>query len=129
MNGLKLYQLQYESTSWKRLLDFMMDENIRQKNRLSQLLKDNFQKNMLNDIETFQNNFLKEDEIIGILRNDIAELDKRLADHMFEDREQVFEVAKRLKKLRNNIMYAEQRFCRLKGDFNDYLFENIIYTR
>lgn len=128
MNNLKLNQLLYESTSWKRLLDFMMDENIRQKNRLALLLKDNYQKHMLNDIETFQNNFLKEDEIIGILRNDVADLEKRLAANIFDDRQLVFEVVKRLKKLRANIMCAEQRFCRVKSDFNDYLFERIIYT-
>ena len=54
MPELKLKQLKYESDTWKRLLDFMMDENIQLKNRLSEVLKDQFDKNLLDDVERFQ---------------------------------------------------------------------------
>ena len=53
MPELKLKQLQNESDSWKKLLGFMMDENIRLKNRLSELLKDKFDKNLLEEVESF----------------------------------------------------------------------------
>ena len=125
MPELKLKQLQYESDTWKRLLGFMMDENIHLKNRLSEVLKDNFDKNLLEGVEGFQNNFIKEDELIGLLRNDVAGLDKLLEREIFEDGKIVNEIDKRLKNLRNNIVYAEKQFGKLKLEFNNYLSENI----
>jgi len=125
MPELKLKQLQYESDTWKRLLGFMMDENIHLKNRLSEVLKDKFDKNLLVEIEGFQNNFIKEDELIGLLRNDVAGLDKLLEREIFEDGKIVNEIDKRLKNLRNNIVYAEKQFGKLKLEFNNYLSENI----
>ena len=80
MPELKLKQLQFESDTWKRLLVFMMDENIHLKNRLSEVLKDQFDKNLLVEVEGFQNNFIKEDELIGLMRNDVAELDKLFSE-------------------------------------------------
>lgn len=125
MPELKLKQLQYESDTWKRLLGFMMDENIHLKNRLSEVLKDKFNKNLLVEIEGFQNNFIKEDELIGLLRNDVAGLDKLLEREIFEDGKIVNEIDRRLKNLRNNIVYAEKQFGKLKLEFNNYLSENI----
>ena len=125
MPELKLKQLQYESDTWKRLLGFMMDENIHLKNRLSEVLKDNFDKNLLEGVEGFQNNFIKEDELIGLLRNDVAGLDKLLEREIFEEGKIVNEIDRRLKNLRNNIVYAEKQFGKLKLEFNNYLSENI----
>ena len=125
MPELKLKQLQYESDTWKRLLVFMMDENIHLKNRLSEVLKDQFDKNLLVEVEGFQNNFIKEDEMIGLLRNDVAELDKLLVREIFEDGKIINEIDRRLKNLRNNIIIAERQFGKLKLEFNNYLSENI----
>ena len=125
MPELKLKQLQYESDTWKRLLVFMMDENIHLKNRLSEVLKDKFDKNLLVEIEGFQSNFIKKDELIGLLRNDVAGLDKLLEREIFEDGKIVNEIERRLKNLRNNIVYAEKQFGKLKLEFNNYLSENM----
>lgn len=125
MPELKLKQLQYESDTWKRLLVFMMDENIHLKNRLSQVLKDKFDKNLLEEVESFQSNFLKEDDLIGLLRNDVAELDKLLVREIFEDGKIIKEIDGRLNKLRNNIITAERQFGKLKSEFNSYLSENM----
>ena len=47
---LKLIQLQYEINTWKRLLSFMSEENIQLKNRLSEVLKNKFDKNLLEEV-------------------------------------------------------------------------------
>ena len=125
MPELKLKQLQYESDTWKRLLVFMMDENINLKYRLSQVLKDKFDKNLLEEVENFQSGFIKEDELIGLLRNEVAELDKLLILELFEDGIIIEKVNKKIKKLRNNIRNAERQFGKLKSEFNSYLSENI----
>jgi regulator of replication initiation timing len=125
MPELKLKQLQYEADTWKRLLGFMMDENIHLKNRVSQILKDRFDENLLEEVEVFQSSFIKEDALIGLLRNDVAELDKLLQKEVFEDGVIIKNVESKLKKLRHNIKNAEKQFGKLKIDFNNYLSENI----
>jgi regulator of replication initiation timing len=125
MPELKLKQLQYESDSWKRLLGFIVDENIHLKNRLSEVLKDKFDNNLLEEVEGFQSSFIKEDELIGLLRNDVAELDKLLVREIFEDGKIANEIDKKLNRLRNNITIAEKQFGKLKVEFNSYLSENV----
>jgi len=125
MPELKLKQLQYENETWKRLLGFMKDENVYLKTRLSELLKDNFDKNLLEEVENFQSRFIKEDELIGLLRNDAAELDRLLEREIFEDGQILNQVEKQLKKLRRNIKIAQRQFARLKLEFNNYLSENM----
>lgn len=125
MPALKLKQLQYETDTWKRLLAFMMEENIHLKIRLSEILKDNFDVKKLEVAEDFQSNFIKEDELIGLLRNDIAELDKLFGMKIFEDGWLINEIDIKLKNLRNNIITAERRFGKLQVDFNSYLSQNL----
>lgn len=125
MPAVKLHQLQHESNTYKRVLSFMMDENIHLKNRLSTILKDRFNNNLLEDVEKFQNRFLKEDELIGLLRNDVSEMEKLFASEVSEEGEVIGEINHRIRKLRNNISHAEKDFLKLKVDFNSYMSENI----
>ena len=123
----KLKQLQNESDSWKKLLGFMIDENVRLKNRLSEVLKDKFDKNLLVEAEGFQSRFIKEDQLVSLLRNDISELDKLLVRDIVEDRKIINETGRRLKNLRNNIANAENQYGKLKLEFINFLSENIQY--
>ena len=125
MPELKLKQLQFESNAWKRLLCFMMDENNHLKNRIAEILKDDVDKNLLEEIENFQSNFIKQDELINLLRNDAAELDKLLMKEIFEDGKIIKEINKKLKDLRNNIPTIEKQCTRVKLEFNSYLLETL----
>ncbi len=125
MPGLKLKQLQSERDTWRRLLVFMKDENVHLKNRLAEVLKNSIETNLLEDIENFHSSFLKEDELIDFLRNDVTELDRLLAQEIFEDGKLINKVDKKIKSIRKNIEIAEQHFGRLKSEFNSYLAENI----
>lgn len=123
MSELKLKQLQHESEGWKRLLCFMLDENIHLKNRLSEILKSNLDKTSLDDVENFHNNFLKEDQIIRLLRNEVAEFDKLLIREESEDGIIKKKINSNLKRLRNNIKTAEKQFGKLRTDFSSYILE------
>lgn len=125
MQELKLKQLQYETNTWKRLLCFMQEENVYLKNRLSEVLKDRFNYNLLEDVESFQSGFIKEDELICFLRNEIAEIDEELEKEIFEDGKLNKGMGKRIIQLRNNLFNAEKRFGKIKMSFNNYLSENI----
>ena len=121
MFELNFKQLQYESDTWKRLLEFMMEENVYQKNRLSEILMDNFAESLLADAETFLNRFIKEDDIIALLRHEVAELDKLLTRDVAKDGLQKKETLKKTGRIRNNISVAELQFKKLKTDFNSYV--------
>lgn len=125
MPAFKLKQLQFENNTWKRLLGFMMDENIHLKNRIAEILKTTVEKNMLEEIENFQNSFIRQDDLIGLLRNDTFELDRLLVRERFEDGKIIKKIDDQLKKLRNNINITEKQFSKLKSEFNNYLLENI----
>ncbi len=122
---LKLKQLQYESETWKRLLDFLMDENINLKHRLSEILKNKFDKILMDELEDYQSNFIKEDEVIGLLRYEVAELDKLIENEITENNQLNLEIEKKINNLRNNISTVEKQFSNLKLDFNCYLSENM----
>ena len=101
-----------------------MEENIRLKNRIAEILKDNFDTGLLENIETFQNNFIDEDTRMSLLRDDVADLEKLLQHEPFENKTTPA-IETKLKKIRNNIMEAEKQFSGLKLAFNNYLSKNM----
>ncbi len=125
MPDLELRQLQYESDTWKRLLGFLEEENIHLKNRLSEILKNGFNDNLLDELENFHGRFVKEDELIRLLRNNVAELDDLLVREVLEDGKIIKEIRRKLKNLSDNIQNVQERFTRLKLEFNSFISENI----
>jgi hypothetical protein len=125
MPVMKLKQLQYENETWKRLLGFMTDENVHMKNRVSEVLVNSTDKSLLEQLEVFLNRFIKEDERIGLLRNQAAELDKLLVKELFEDGRTMKEAVAKLERIRGNIKTAEKQFASLKVEFNNFLLSII----
>jgi glutaredoxin 2 len=123
MPQLILRQFEYESDTWKRLLSFMIDENIHLKNRLVEILKSIPDQSSLEEMENFHSRFIKEDDLINLLRNDVAELDRLLIREVFEDGKIFEDINRKLNKLRNNIVNAELQFSQLKLEFNNYFSE------
>jgi hypothetical protein len=125
MPELKLKQLQYETDTWKRLLGFMQEENVHLKNRLAEVLKDKFDNNLLEEVEVFQTNFLKEDELISFLRNEVAEIDNELLKDIFIDGKIDKKIEKKISQLRKNLTNAEKSFAKMKLSFKNYLSQNV----
>ncbi|KAA9041099.1 hypothetical protein FW778_03395 [Ginsengibacter hankyongi] len=124
MQQKKISQLQIEVNTWKRLLNFFKEENVYLKNRLSDILKDGFDRKFLDEFENFQTKFIKQDEVISLLRNDTAELDKLLDGDLnagIIDES----VDKKLAHLRNNMANYERQFFQLQLNFNTYLAEKM----
>lgn len=126
MHRLNVEQLQYESDTWKRVLSFMSEENIRLKHRLSEVLRNKFDPRLLVKAEIFQNNFIREDDLIALLQNDIADFDRVLVRELFEDGVIVADVKRRVKGIRAHINTVEKGFNKLKFEFNNYLTEYIL---
>ncbi len=119
--ALKIKQLTYEINTWKRLLDFMTDEIIHQKYKLSEILNNNFTPVLLNEVENYLSRFIKEDELNGMLRYDVAEIDYLLEKNIMEVGKITPDIEKRLTILRNDISIAETEFRKLKVEFNNFI--------
>ena len=127
MSSQMLKQLLYEIGYWRQLSGFMMEENIHHKNSLSLLLKDNLYESLLDEIDFFHSRFIREDNVIRFLRNNIAELDTLLAGENLTDCLLPDKIQKEIKSLRKNMNNSAADFCVLKNDFNTFLSENIFY--
>jgi len=123
MTGIKLRLLRLESDTWKRILEFMTEENIHLKHRLSEILKDDVERDLLMTAEIFQNSFVREDELIRLLRKDVFAFDQLLAREIYEDGAIVNKVMKSFKAIRKNISESESQFNQLKYQFSNYLLE------
>lgn len=120
MPELKLKQLISEADTWKRSVEYMIEENIHLKKRLTEILKNGYDKAVLEKAEYFQNEFIKEDELVGLIRDDLAQIDKLLIRDSFENGT-VNEINRKFLRLRNNMHTAEKHFSELKLDFSNYL--------
>jgi hypothetical protein len=127
MKRISLIQFQYEIASWKRLLDFIINENVYLKNQLAVVLKGKIDHQMLEESESLQNRFINEDEWVGLLRNEIAEVEKMLNKAIAENQLGSIQFDQSVSKLRNSIYNTEKQFEALRTTFINYLSENVKY--
>lgn len=120
----KMEQFRHESDTWKRSLEFIIEENIGLKNRLANVLKAvSYDEDLLTVAEQYQNYFIREDETVHLLRKDIADLDKLLVKEIFMDGHVMDDLMHKQRKLSVEMKNAIGEFNKLKFDFNNYLAE------
>lgn len=122
-----LIQYRHENATWKRILGYLIEENIILKTRLSEILQNSTvgDNGFLDKIEYFQNQFLKEDEIFGYLKLDILEQEQLLDPDIAEEPEKLTMIKRNQKKLTKELETAEKVFNTLKFEFNTYLSETL----
>jgi hypothetical protein len=111
---------------WKQLLDARMEENIYLKYKISEILKNNFNQNLLDEIEEFQTQFIKEDELINLLRKDISELDNYILSKEFQNGKIEKFVNTKIENLRKHIADSTIRLRVSKSAFDN--FQNKIFS-
>lgn len=113
----KIRQFQDVLAMWKQLLNARMEENILLKYKISEILKNNFNQDSLEEIEEFQTQFIKEDELINSLRKDVSELDNYILlqngkiGKSFDDK---------IEDLRRDIAHSASRFHASKSAFDNF---------
>lgn len=121
----KIDQIKFETDMWKRLLAFMLEENICLKCRLVEILICDLFKGDVFRIEALENNLIMKDDTIAVLRNDLAEIDRLIFSETSGTRESLaMDLKNKLDNLRRHIQFIEKDFTLLKLDFNKYLLEN-----
>jgi len=121
----KQKQLRDECNALRRMLLFLKDENVLLKNRFSEIIKESFEKNLLEEAENFHNALIREDERIHLLRNDLAGVDSLLAKTIGRENNASVELSARLHELRNNIKIAEDQFTKLQTGFTKYFYQKM----
>ncbi len=123
MDDPKFQQIQYECDTWKRAVTFMMEESVIMKNRLSEVLRTHFNRNLLEGIELLLNKLIRNEERIGIFRDDLVLLNEAGADSFTEQDEKLFE--SRIRLLHNDLLQMEKQFAKLNSEFNRYLLDQM----
>lgn len=115
-------QFQHESDSWKRKLEFLLQENAYLKNRLAELLNEQkIDRGIVESAELYLNRFIRKDEIIFLFRNDIAEFDEMLKNENYEDRVLVKAIEHKNKMMSKELQKLDTTFKNLKIQFNNFL--------
>jgi len=118
---IKLKQAIFEISSIKRAIDFIMEENIHLKNRIAEIIENGFNNKMLVKLEMFQSRFISEDQLIGLLRNEVAQIEQKIHREAFTEYETLAELCSKLKNLQKSMEATENQFIKLKAYFNDFL--------
>ncbi len=117
----KTEQYIHENITWKRLLDFFIQENSFLKTRLSEVVDKETDKIFIDNAEHFQNEFILKDEYIRDIGNDIKAQEKKLQFIFLQKGTPDNDTCKKQEKLRNEMSYLEKEFSELKNQFNKYL--------
>lgn len=125
MIDLKLKQIQHEVETWQRMLLYMQDENIHLKIRLSEVLKDRFDKKMLEVVEGFQSKFIMQDDLMNSLKKEVAAIEESVYPKKYLSTIIKAPSEKVITAIRDNLEIAEKMFVDVRAAFNHYLSENI----
>jgi hypothetical protein len=115
-------QANNEAEGWKRILGFLQQENIHQKNKLAEMLKRNNGRNeyLLEIAERYQSQFLQQDEAFRLMWNDLSRLERLIRGEMLKNHPHAGEVGCRQMMLRKEIKNLELNFDKLKSDFSRF---------
>ena len=121
MSDLRIMQIQFELDTWKRVLYCLMDENAHLKVRLSEVLKNNNDAVLLEKSEFCQNCFLLHDDLLSVLRDQFAKLNKQILKNQLTPAK-ILNIKERFISLRRHMMEAECDFSKIRNDYNEFLF-------
>jgi hypothetical protein len=123
MPEFTIKQFKSQSDSWKRSLQYMMEENAFLKERLSNMLMNGIDTQALEQLEHFHSRFLCEDQLLSLLRDDVRELDMMLVNDVFQEEQLTRQTLAKLKDITSNMQIVEIGFSKLASEFNNYLLE------
>lgn len=110
-----------ENDSWRKQLALLEDENIHFKTQLADILKSSFSKEQLEQLEYFQNRFLKMDEQLSLLKHEVREQLYHLQQGHFHLNGEFKKAVDLQKRLEVKIIIINENFEKLSSEFNEYL--------
>lgn len=118
---LLMSQFRYENDSYRRMLNFFTEENIKFKKRLSEFIIESGTEDntFMEQVEYFHNYLLKEDEFIGFLQAELTDQEKLISQPV--DTELAKEMLHTQHKIRKELQFVEDDFHKLTFELNNYL--------
>ncbi len=118
---LLMNQFRYEIESYKRILNFFTEENIKFKKRLSEFIieSDIDDNKFMEQVEYFHNYLIKEDEYIGFLQTELADQEKLMSHSA--DIDSLKEMLNSQHKIRKELQFVEDDFHKLTYELNNYM--------
>lgn len=116
----ELKQFQSEIETWKKLLSSRMEENVFLKNQLADILKNNYDQNLLEEIEEFQTGLINQDELIVSFRRDVNESCNLLVSNTQEGKKADKSFNRKMEILRKDIESSTIRYRTLRSNFNEF---------
>ena len=118
---LLMSQFRYEIESYKRMLNFFTEENIKFKKRLSDFITvsgidDN---QFMEQVEYFHNYLLKEDEYIGFLQTELADQESLMTKS--QEIDSLKEMLNTQHRIRKELQFVEDDFHKLTFELNNYM--------
>jgi hypothetical protein len=112
---VKTRQIRYELEKWLRALEFIKEENLVLKKRLSEITLLKLDSDLLNSAEDFHSMFLTNDAIVALLKTDILNYVQSLAKEVHD--------AHVMEKLRKNYQTLSGDMGKLEKNFNKQMFD------
>ena len=84
-NNIYIKELHQLHTTWNSILELSRDEVLLFENRLQEIIKSNTSKDILAQAEQFQNQFIRQKEVIDRLSHDVHEDELRIAENVKEN--------------------------------------------
>jgi hypothetical protein len=117
-------QMQLECEDWKKRLELLVHENVQLKTYLAKMVKENGSGADLVEIaEQFQSQFMLEDDIISLVRRDVAVLERLLSKYMYDNKSIFKELLRKHGRLRRELGKIEKDFNMLKRRFHVFMEE------
>jgi hypothetical protein len=119
---LVMEQGNQETEKWKRLLDCLQQKNVTQKYHLAEILKkaQREKDKLVLLAEQYQNQLLQQDEAFKLMRNDIATLEKLVAQDQHA-KNQAQNICRNKKKLEQEMRAFQANFNRLSSEFTVFV--------
>ncbi|MFT5511846.1 MAG: membrane-associated HD superfamily phosphohydrolase [Bacteroidia bacterium] len=121
-----LDELHKEYTKWTKALNFYKDEIKTFKHRLEEIITQNTKIEVTAQVEHFQNQFIRQNEVIDILKHDIHEAEHKLVLNAKENN-----VATDHRKTEEDVALAEQMtvfekiYLDLKAEFSRFAADTL----
>jgi hypothetical protein len=107
--------LQFEISCWVRLLKCIELDNVCLKNRLAELIE-KCESNEIDNLEQFLNKFIAKDNLISILRNEVA----LQSNEMMNEKPITPNKIEHHFNFRKDIMYFKTSFDKMKHEFIEH---------
>lgn len=111
-----------EYAQWLNQIDFYKQELKKMQLQLEQFIPTFYSKDFAARVEQFQNRFIRQREVIDILRHDVKAHENDLERLKFIPSDAMQQkVARTHKRLKNDVLTFVDLFVELEQDFNDFI--------